>query len=1551
MLVGNWLFESEREYRHLKVVHCTVSVGAFHPVLEAIKSYRNYRNMPRPGGEADKFGNRYEGVWTVDAALDVIEGEYVELVVEGIGDEDAGVEFYRTDSHNAREYHSIKRQHSRGNWTISLLTKRDTSNGRSILGDLLQKARLGYDGAFSSGTSATELEELIRHTTVSDSLEELEERLKGNPRLSAHFDDRITPICEGDAVMAHALLRRIRVRTKNEPELKNDVERRIRAMFRRGDGLPIDATAVRLLIGDFLLDRLGTFLTKDLFLSFLSERDIKSSRLAGDENVGNRMRVLNEAYIQEIDALLINRTEIEREESIIACRTLLGGNKSVMLEGQAGGGKSCTVAQIMRKLQNENVPSLVIRLDRLTERDISAQTIGTNRGLPESPVIALGEFAGDKPSVLCIDQLDALSLISARHQSAWGGCNEMLQEARGYSNMRILFVCRSFDLEHDPHLRDLVADSCQVERIQVGELDTDTVKRAITDAGITGSSLNYGQLRILSVPLHLYLFLEVAEHGELNFSSKGDLFDAYWNRKSFEVNARLPNQLQDWSQAIATLCEAMSIRENLIVPEYFVDECRSTIQAMASEGVVYTQDGYLRFFHETFFDYSFARTFLRSSKDLVQWLLSDDQDLFRRSQIRQVLEFLRSREPNKSLYLSTLRGLLENAGIRFHIKKLVLQWLGALSNPTSEEWTVVESVAGHLDGHAWQAISNSVPWFDILQEIGKWNLWLSTDDNQADLTIRLLSTPNVLSARSATIAELIGARKNESDEWRIRMSWLVEMGNDFTSPQMQDLVLNLIVDGTLDVAHHKIAMNSDWWSIWYGASAQKPEFTARVMGAWFDRQVTRAAQLGLDDPFDNRQDIVRYSHFSGEVIANCATAAPLQFVRELFPRFAALEERAPQAVISPPTNLGDPDDQLRTGLADSMISLAKTNPDILDSIVDGENYVDSKWMSSLLLRAWSANPEFYAERIVQFLLEDPEQRLTIEYSFSFGDGDAFLAISRTAVAACSSLCSDESLATLVGAIKGISQDWESRARLVGRTELALLSALPEARVSDAIRMRIQELRRRFPGVAERGMPAPIKRGQEAQWVGSPIPEEALPRMSDEQWLSAMSRYDEDRSTLRQGNFVGGAVELSRDLWRLASEEPSRFVALINRMDRTHSHTYFEAILSGLTADENGTGHPGTLEQVCAVLRRIRDLQVQTSGVSLAWAIGAIANETLPSDIVEMLCLIAQEDPDPESDTWQPSFDRGINSARGAATYALSRILFADAAQWATLKPTIERVVEDDALIVRQEAAGALLAILDTHRTDALALFARLTTEAEPILGTQQVGRFINFAMFRNYTAIRPLLLTMLESNNSESVRAGARFMVTSSLWMEEAIGDDCIVLAMGEEARIGAVQTYCEFLSHEGVGTDCEKHLVSLFQDESETVRREASRCWFNLEADEIALRGPLIAAFAQSIGSGNDARILCYRLQKTRLPIPVEVCELAERAVEIYGQRVTSYQFGEAGIAKDLFTLMIRLHQEHSDYQFRQRVLDIIDRMVRAGVLGSDEQLRRQFDRTELQG
>ena len=103
--------------------------------------------MPRSGGEADKFGNRYESLWTVDAALDLIDGEYRDLTVEAVGDEAAGVEFVRTTQKGVREYHSIKRQHALEHWTLSRLTC------KSVPKALIAKTGAGCCAVFSSGTS------------------------------------------------------------------------------------------------------------------------------------------------------------------------------------------------------------------------------------------------------------------------------------------------------------------------------------------------------------------------------------------------------------------------------------------------------------------------------------------------------------------------------------------------------------------------------------------------------------------------------------------------------------------------------------------------------------------------------------------------------------------------------------------------------------------------------------------------------------------------------------------------------------------------------------------------------------------------------------------------------------------------------------------------------------------------------------------------------------------------------------------------------------------------------------------------------------------------------------------------------------------------------------------------------------------------------------------------------------------------------------------------------------------------------------------------------
>ena len=698
--------------------------------------------------------------------------------------------------------------------------------------------------------------------------------------------------------------------------------------------------------------------------------------------------------------------------------------------------------------------------------------------------------------------------------------------------------------------------------------------------------------------------------------------------------------------------------------------------------------------------------------------------------------------------------------------------------------------------------------------------------------------------------------------------------------------------------------------------------------------------------------LVQDSQSSEHVITECAASAPLEFVRELFPRFVRFDKAVPRERIMAPNMQFGPDDQLREGLSNAMKSLAQEDPAGLDYIIAAESPSESRWMAALMLRVWSANPHRYSERIVSFLLERPKQRLTIGYDMSMGQTDGFAAVGRTAIAAASVACSDKSFADLEAAILGYATDWEQSDHRASIETLVLLRALAQHRLGERARREMEGLSQRFPDVSEHGAPEEPKDRVMAQWVGPPIPADKQEDMSDDEWLAAMSRYTSEWGTMEGGQFVGGTVELSQGLSVLVRQQPTRFVALADRMTVSHPSIYFEAILEGLTHTEGSSGPLGTVEQVGSVLRRIGDLRVSVRGAAVARAVGTLANETLPDDIVQMLCRIALEDPDPDTDNWHgPDVETGpinqaINSARGSAATALADLLFADRGRWSNLKPTIEKLVVDQVLAVRSEAVRCLLAVLDVNRDDAFAGFGKLSEGADPILGSFYVKQFIHYAMFRDYPVIRPTLLRMLESSEPAAMRAGAGHVALASLWLDEADGDEELALKMGVEARAGVAEIYAQNVADKTVGAECEKFLCRLFNDESEVVRREAARCWITLDADQIAARGSLLGAFAESMGSGGGVNMLLYRLKDSPRPLPAELCDIAEGAVAAYGFRASSIQYSEAGTAYTLAPLMVRLHEETGDPEFQERILDVIDDMVRAGFMGIDESLHKQHDR-----
>ena len=128
----------------------------------------------------------------------------------------------------------------------------------------------------------------------------------------------------------------------------------------------------------------------------------------------------------------------------------------------------------------------------------------------------------------------------------------------------------------------------------------------------------------------------------------------------------------------------------------------------------------------------------------------------------------------------------------------------------------------------------------MLSDAGKWDDWLVADQETIEHAIRLLSMPDVLDARGEQVANLIQRHTDDSAEWRER-SWMVAaVGHGYDSPEMQQLLLELIASDPNDGAVSERSKYIDQSMMLYTLSEQTPSFAPVVIGALLDREVAIA---------------------------------------------------------------------------------------------------------------------------------------------------------------------------------------------------------------------------------------------------------------------------------------------------------------------------------------------------------------------------------------------------------------------------------------------------------------------------------------------------------------------------------------------------------------------------------------------------------------------------------------------------------------------------------------------------------------------------------------
>jgi len=1249
----------------------------------------------------------------------------------------------------------------------------------------------------------------------------------------------------------------------------------------------------------------------------------------------------------------------------------------VLLTGVAGCGKSGVVRGAIETLRQASVGVLAFRVDQhlscrtskelglvLTERD-------------ESPAVTLAKLYPKFPSVLIIDQVDAISEVSGRNGAVRQTVLRLLDEAHNLKTVRVLLVCRSFDLDNDAQLKSL-KQADQVQEIGVGLLDwTSEVGPFLKSRRFDMAAFTVGQRALLELPLNLALFVEGSEEDQA-FSSRTDLFDRLMSKKERAIaRARTPG----WSaaSALGSLVNWMSDRQRLDAPVTALSEFPLASDVLASEHLIVNVRGKVNLFHESFFDYLFARQFVHRAQSLEGLLTSTEQHLFRRTQTRQILEVLRSMD--RPRYLRELKGVLSSKAIRYHIKNVVALWLATLRDPTLDELQIIQGLdttSNTLPLLVRDAMLGSVGWFDLLRANGRVSAELSgAVDSRLESVLNWLE--RIAGERPTEVAALL-------DEWwgndlaraQRLLSWFRFVSKSENDAPLLALCERVIRFAAGSRSEELLGKNSMLIPKWVAERGEDGVPILRALfDAWFENHPGR-------HPFEH--DLVKHidDHWLGEV----AETSPKVFLdgagRALAQSLKMIAERKVKGesdyTFSSAPCAGDRfgADAIFASYRSALQKLAASEPIEARRCLTVFDPAQHHLFRHLHLEAIAASSGALAGDLMRLLavpkiekagyagaewksLADAA-RVSIPH-LTDGDRDkleAFLLAIRPELVAASEMASN---------IKETGEDgWQSRQNVMwwlsrsGHARWCILKTIGPELLSEDGRNVLAVGDRKFRG---EGLPQPNR--FTGGWVHSPIARDRAALMSDAHWLRAIATYGSGRKPQRRNLLDGGPSQLAGELQHLTKTDPKRFVDFMTRIPIDTNPVYIDHILWGL-AEADGVDlavlelaaqrayarssdkHGGAIVRLferhpkLGSSKAMRALLYWYAEHGEASAHDATVSGSDKEDITTINDLLERG---------MRLHVRGINGCRGAALEAIGQVLWevpSTAAQaWALLD---DRIETETLIGVRCCMARPLLALFNHDRERCAALFERLpghrdtTSEDDGDADgddsiapwvTHEATRLMPFIVHQVPDVGRRLIDKLLASKNDTFRLIGAWHALGASFSIESYIALADHLMAGDAVVRRLAAATAAGAIEHQEFRGRAEDWLRRYFNDPDKQVRTQAAEVFRAVTPDEFYRLVPLATDFIASAAFYDASWCLLHALETATCDTHALVIKASTRLTEDLEQA------GAAGGRRmtEMHTLQDLIRRDYAASDgipaLRNELLDIIDRLLAAGVYGVD--------------
>lgn len=365
-------------------------------------------------------------------------------------------------------------------------------------------------------------------------------------------------------------------------------------------------------------------------------------------------------------------------------------SRLALLYGKAGIGKSIVMHDLLEELQaNQEYLVLGLKSDQIEFMDTEVLSQNIHLAKPIETVIE-ETTQKYKRVVLLIDQIDALSLSLSSNRTPLRSLLKLIGRIQHFPNVRVVISCRPYDLEYDPLLNNLSIKN----KWELKEFTNEQVIR-ILKKNMCAECMSDNLLRFLGNPLHLYLFLKIRPEEQLTAPLSTDLlYHQLWRKYILDDSVRKVDKdhlLALFDKLVVTMYERQELSVHI---REFETDFNSELQYLfTNELLIKTKSNQIQFFHQTLFDYVYARRFTEKGRDLLKVLKGQHQGLFSRAAVKSILTFLRDQDRRRYIHvIDQLLYVKDDDGkdiYRYHLKSLALSNMAYFEAPLKEEINLI----------------------------------------------------------------------------------------------------------------------------------------------------------------------------------------------------------------------------------------------------------------------------------------------------------------------------------------------------------------------------------------------------------------------------------------------------------------------------------------------------------------------------------------------------------------------------------------------------------------------------------------------------------------------------------------------------------------------------------------------------------------------------------------------------------------------------------------------------------------------------------------------